>query len=70
MPQPVGLACQSAPLTNPRPCLLRVPSLLGFRHKLLEDDSDDERPGPLERLQAAIVENVKLYVPQIYKILS
>ncbi len=35
--------------------------LLGFTHRLLVDDGEEERPGPLELLRAAIVENVNLY---------
>jgi len=36
-------------------------ALLNFRHAVLEDDQEEERPGPLENLHTAIVQNVTLY---------
>lgn len=36
--------------------------LLSFHHPLLEDESETDRAGPVERLHAAIVENVNMYV--------
>ena len=35
--------------------------LLAFTHPLLVDETEEERPGPLELLRAAVVENVNLY---------
>ena len=36
-------------------------TLLGFTHRLLIDEEEEERPGPLELVRAAVVENVNLY---------
>eukprot|EP00624_Nannochloropsis_granulata_P000776 evm.model.NODE_13239_length_6809_cov_22.316198.1 len=36
-------------------------TLLGFTHRLLVDEEEEERPGPLELVRAAVVENLNLY---------
>lgn len=36
--------------------------LLNFKNPLLEDENEENEPGPIESLQTAIVENIDLYV--------